>query len=40
MGFTTLHYGRPSYTVGNGSIDVYSSVQGGHTTASFKAGAQ
>jgi hypothetical protein len=38
MGFTTLHYGRPSYTVGNGSIDVYSSVQGGHTTASFKAG--
>jgi hypothetical protein len=37
MGFTTMHYGRPSYTIGNGSVEVFSSVQGGHTTASFTA---
>ena len=40
MGNLTMHYGRPTYTIGNGDVQVYSSVQGGHTTAAFNVGGK
>ena len=33
--YTTMHYGRPSYTISNDNVKVFISVQGGHLTGSF-----
>jgi hypothetical protein len=34
--FTTIHYGRPSFTISNDTVQVFISVQGGHLTGIFK----
>ena len=36
--FTTVHFGRPSFTIGNSGVQVFVSIQGGHCTASFTSG--
>ena len=33
--FTTVHYGRPSYTFKNENVEVFVSIHGGHFTAAY-----
>jgi hypothetical protein len=34
--FTAVHFGRPSYTIGNESVQLFVSIHGGHFTAAYQ----